>query len=122
MFHTKVNKKYEIFAMANLSSKTTGVIGAIIWVSAGEFEGKKSVHGARIKVVEGTTMAASGLTDAAVVTIADVPELKHGKLKKKTMVLVTAFINLNKAVLLSYWKGKIDTAELTSQLKPVSGS
>ena len=55
-------------------------------------------------------MTASGLTDAAVVT------------KKKTMVLVTAFINLNKAALLSYWKGKIDTAELTSQLKPVSGS
>jgi len=49
----------------------------------------------------------------------DVPELKHGKLKKKTMELVTAFIHLNKAVLLSYWKGKIDTAELTSRLKPV---
>ena len=120
MLKTKINEKYEIFAMANLSSKTTGVVGAIIWVSAGEFEGKKSVHGARIKVVEGTNMTAKGLTDAAVVTIADVPELKHGKLKKKTFKLVAAFITLNKAALLSYWKGKIDTSELTAQLKPVS--
>jgi len=119
MFQTKVNEKYEVFAMANLSSKTTGVVGAVLWVSAGEFEGKKSVHGARIKVVEGANMTAQGLTDAAVVTIANVPELKHGKLKKKTMALVTEFITLNKAVLLLYWKGKIDTSELTSQLKPV---
>lgn len=119
MFHKKVSEKYEIFAMANLSSKTTGVTGAMLWVSSGEFEGKKSVHGARIKVVEGTSMTAAGLADAAVVTIADVPELKHGKLKKKTVELVTAFIQLNKAVLLSYWKGKIDTAELTARLKPV---
>lgn len=119
MFTEEVNKKYEVFAMANLSSRTTGVVGAIIWVSAGEFEGKKSVHGARIKVVEGNSMTAYGLADAAVVTISDTPELKHGKLKKKTLALVTEFINLNKKVLLSYWKGKIDTSELTSQLKPI---
>jgi len=119
MFQTKVSEKYEIFAMANLASKTTGVIGAVIWVSAGEFEGKKSVHSARVKVVEGNSMTTKGLADAAVVTIAATPELKHGRLKKKTMSLVTAFIILNKAVLLAYWKGKIDTSELMLKLKSI---
>lgn len=118
MFQQKVSENYEIFALANLSSKTTGIAGAILWVSSGEFESKKSVHGARVKVVEGTSMTAEGLADAAVVTISDVPELKQGKLKKKTMGLVTAFIASNKAVLLSYWKGKIDTAELIAQIRP----
>jgi len=119
MLREKINEKYEVFAMANLSSKTTGIAGAILWVSAGEFEGKKSVHGARIKVVEGTSLTSAGLADAAVITISDYPEIKHGKLKKKTMTLVSSFITLNKAVLLAYWKGKIDTSELVAQIKSV---
>ena len=65
-----------------------------------------------------------GMARGFVVLDENLYELKDSleKQNKKTMVLVTAFINLNKAALLSYWKGKIDTAELTSQLKPVSGS
>lgn len=119
MFRKKVNEKYEVFAMANLSAKTTGVSGTVIWVSAGEFEGKKSVHGARIKVVEGTAMTSAGLDKAAVITISDTPEIKYGKLKKKTLTLVSAFIVANKQALLAYWKGKIDTSELVSRLKSV---
>lgn len=120
MLREKINEKYEVFAMANLSPKTTGIAGVIVWVSAGEFEGKKSVHGARIKVVEGTSLTFAGLADATVVTISDSPEVMHGKLKKKIMTLVSAFITLNKVALLAYWKGKIDTSELVSQIKAIN--
>lgn len=119
MFQAQVGKKYEIFAMANLSTKTTGISGAVIWVSAGEFEGKKSTHGARIKVVEGNSMSASGLVDAVVITLTEDPKVLHGKLKKKTLAQVIDFIKVNRTVLLGYWKGKLDTLEMAAKIKPI---
>lgn len=118
-FQKYVEKKYEVFAMANLSPSTTGIEGAVLWVSVGECEGKKSVHNSRIKVVEGTSMSASKLNDAAIVSIEDEPKLLHGKLKQKIQQNVYSFIKLNKDILLDYWNGKIDTYVFVTQIKSV---
>jgi len=113
----KTEEKYAIFSMANLSSAATGVRGAIIWVSVGVFEGKKSEHGPRIKVVEGSTMTANG--QSAVITIANTPEFLHGKLKKKIASDAIQFVILNRKVLLDYWNGKIDTSVFIQRLKAI---
>jgi hypothetical protein len=119
MLKNLVENKYEVFSMANLSSATTGVKGAIIWVSVGEFSGKKSEHEARIKVVEGSSMS-SNLENAAVITIEESPKVLHGKIKKKVAKDSISFVTLNKKPLLDYWNGKIDTAVFISRLKPIS--
>jgi hypothetical protein len=108
-FTQKIIDRYDVYAMANLSSSTTGVDGAVIWVSVGEFEGKKSEHNARIKVVQGTSISAAKLKTAVIVTITDEPEVLHGTLRPKIKKDVIAFITINKKTLLAYWNGKIDT-------------
>ena len=46
----------DLFAMSNLRPSDTGVEGAIIWVSTGEFGGADAQDGPRMKVLPGTTL------------------------------------------------------------------
>lgn len=71
----KVVARFLLEAMSNLPPVDTGVSGAVIWVSSGEFVGAKSPHGPRIKVVPGAKITKEGLVDAASVTITDPPRV-----------------------------------------------
>jgi len=116
----QIENRYSVFSMANLATKTTGVQNAIIWVSVGETDGKKSTHGPRIKVVEGTNMTSAGLTMATVITISGNPEVKRaGKIKNNIVKDAILFVKQNKDTLLDYWNGQIDTAELIQRIRPI---
>jgi len=108
-------RKIEITAMSNLIASDTGVKGAVIWVSAGEFSGKESAHGARIKVMLGNKITSEGLDDAATVTLTVEPKV-IGKLPAKIKKDVITFVTLNRKTLISYWNNKISTRELLNTL------
>ncbi len=115
---TNVAARFLKEAMSNLRSRTTGVDGAIIWVSAGEFAGAELQHGPRIKVVLGEKITGEGLADAVSVTLG-VPPKVLGELPGKVAKRVVAFINKNRDVLLRHWNGEIDTKEMLDLLESV---
>jgi hypothetical protein len=104
------------FLMSNLSSKTTGIDGAVIWVAAGEFGGAGSKHGPRIEVVLGDTLACEGLRDAVAVTLTEPPEVL-GDLPGKVREQVVKFVDKNRDVLLRHWNGELSTVEMLDLLE-----
>jgi hypothetical protein len=114
----RVVARFQLEAMSNLRPDDTGVLGAIIWVSAGEFAGADAQHGPRIKVMQGSKRTTEGLRDAISVQLTDPPEVLGvlpGKLKKQ----VIAFVNANREVLLRYWAFEIGTPEMVRLLQRV---
>lgn len=111
-------KKIEILAMSNLVAADTGIDGVVIWISAGEFEGKDCKHGARIKVMLGNKITSEGLMSATTVTIAKSPKV-IGSLPAKIEKKVISFVIKNKDTLLSYWKNEISTKEMTQKIVKV---
>jgi hypothetical protein len=93
------------------------VNGAVLWVAAGEFCEADAHRGPRLLVVLGEELSAANLDTAAVVTLEAVPEV-HGELPLEVRRAVCFFIVRNREILLSYWRGEIDTIELCSELAP----
>ena len=109
---------FQLEAMSNLRSRTTGVEGTVIWVSAGEFAGVDSQHGPRLKVVLGDKITTEGLKHAVSVRLTTPPEVL-GKLPGKVTRQVVEFVEKNRDVLLRHWNGEIDTKEMLDLLKAV---
>ena len=108
---TKRVARFQLEAMSNLRSKTTGVDGAVIWVSAGEFSDSDLQHGPRIKVVVGAKITSDGLRDAVSVRLTNPPDML-GTLPTKIRSQVVEFINRNREVLTRHWNGEIDSKEM----------
>jgi hypothetical protein len=105
-------------AMSNLRPKTTGVDGAVIWISAGEFYGVDAQHGPRIKVMLGDRITNDGLREAVSVRLTD-PPVVLGTLPSKTKKQVVQFIVRNLDILLRHWNGELDSKETLDLLEPV---
>ena len=105
----------QIISMSNLRSSETGIAGAVVWVSAGEFEGKKGKHGPRIKVSVGKKIS---MENSVSVTL-DSPPKVLGKLSAKIEKQIVKFIDQNRKVLLEYWQMKISTKELLDKIQSV---
>ncbi len=105
-------------AMSNLRSRTTGIEGAVIWVSAGEFAGAELQHGPRLKVMLGEKITTDGVDDAVSVTLTEPPRVL-GKLPGKVTKQVIAFVSKNREVLLRYWKNEIDTKEMSDLVESI---
>jgi hypothetical protein len=115
---SKVVAQFLLEAMSNLPSQDTGVDGAVIWVSVGEFSGADLQHGPRVKVVPGNKITTENMQSAASVTITDPPRVLGslpGKLRRK----VVAFVTLNRDTLLRYWNGELSTREMLAQIQSV---
>lgn len=98
-------------AMTNLLPKRTGVQGAAIWVSPGEFGGTDSQHGPRVKVVLGEETTTEGLDTSVSVTITN-PSRILGTLPGKIQRQVVPFIIKNRDVLLRHWRGELDSGDV----------
>lgn len=103
----------ELFEMANLYPRTTG-LPVTVWVSPRGH----ARHDARVKVSSqaGDRMV---LDDAAVVGIRPEPSLIEGQLDSAILSAVAAWIRLNQNVLIAYWEGEADTADLIQRLQRV---
>jgi hypothetical protein len=109
---------FHLEAMSNLRPRTTGVDGAIIWISAGEFSGSEAQHGPRIKVVLGDKATTEGLNEAVSVRLTD-PPVVLGTLPGKVKKQVIKFIEKNREALLQHWKGDLDSKETLDLLEKV---
>ncbi len=99
------------FEMANLRQNSTGM-PMVIWVS----EKGYVKHGPRIKVSK-THSHKADIQNSVSVSINDKPEIVAGiGLNTKDFELVRQYIKINKDILLDYWYGNIDTAELVTGL------
>lgn len=107
---------FRVEAMANLRASKTGVDGAVIWVSPGEFESKKSPHGPRIKVAVGHKITTDSLQDAVSITLTNPPRVL-GFLPSKIKKRAIAFAALNRDALLAHWNGELDSEEVIKALK-----
>jgi len=114
----RVVARFQLEAMSNLRPKTTGVDGAVIWVSAGEFSGAELQHGPRIKVVLGNKITTEGLSEAVTVRLTNPPEVL-GTLPGHVQREVVEFVNRNREVLLRHWNGEIDAKEMLDLLQSV---
>src|SRR5437764_8735331 len=103
----------ELFEMANLYPRTTG-LPMTIWVSPRG----NARHDVRIKVnmTHGDQMT---VDNTAVVGVRPAPHLVAGRLSAPDQTVVFNWITLNAAVIVAYWDGTIDTAELIQSLKRV---
>ena len=105
-------------AMSNLRPKTTGVEGAVIWISAGEFYGVDAQHGPRVKVMLGDKITNEGLKESVSVRITD-PPVVLGKLPGKIQKQAIQFVEKNRDVLLRHWNGELDSKETLNLLEHV---
>ena len=100
----------ELFEMANLFPRTTGLPLAI-WVSPRG----RARHDARIKVSLSPGRMDIGHT--AVVGIRPTPRLIEGDLPPADLDLVSRWITLNEAALIDFWNETIDSVELGTRLR-----
>ena len=102
----------DLFEMANLRSKSTG-LPMSIYVSE-----KNSQHGPRIKVSGKYTDKIDSHIFFSV-SIADTPEIVAGtcgEITTSDLTKVFNWVKSNKDALLKYWEREIDTAELIDML------
>ena len=109
---------FDLFVMSNLRATTTGVVGAVIWVSAGEFARPTSKDGPRIVVVPGDRIASQRLKDGVTVRLTEPPEVL-GDLPRDIEEQAVRFVAKNRAVLLRYWSGALSTREMLDLIEKV---
>ena len=104
----------ELFEMANLYPRTTG-LPMTVWVSPRGH----ARHDVRIKVntTHGNQMI---LDNTVVVGVRPAPHIVIGRLSSADQQAVFTWITLNAPIIIAYWDGTIDTAELIQSLKPLS--
>jgi hypothetical protein len=103
----------DLFEMANLHPATTG-LPMTVWVSPRG----RARHDARV-TVNNTHGRRMDLDNAAVMSIRLAPRLVEGSLAPADQNAVAEWITHNRAALLDYWDGTIDTAELIGRLVKV---
>ena len=106
----------ETFLMASLFPRTTG-LPMTIWVN----ERGGARHDVRLKVntVHGPCALRAG--EQAVVAVRPEPHLVHGALSKTDLEAVIAWIGQNREIILDYWNGEADTADLLARQKRLPG-
>jgi hypothetical protein len=102
-----------LFEMANLYPRTTG-LPMTVWVSPRG----GARHDLRVTAcrVPGDRMV---IEDAASVAVRPEPALVEGTRDAASLSAVAAWIRLNREVLVAYWDGTADTAELVQRLQRV---
>ena len=100
----------DLFAMSNLRPSDTGVEGAIIWVSTGEFGGTDAEHGPRVMVVPGIKLT-PGSHRPVSVRLTEPPHVL-GELPDEMKSQVIEFVNGNRETLLAYWNGELRNSRI----------
>jgi hypothetical protein len=101
----------EVFEMANLYPRTTG-LPMTVWVGPRG----NARHDVRVKVnmTHGNQM---NIDNTAVMGVRPSPHVVAGQLPLDDERAVAAWIALNEAAIIAYWDGDIDTLELARALK-----
>jgi hypothetical protein len=110
------SQSLDLFAMANLFPRTTG-LPMTVWVSPRG----RARHDARVKVclAHGPRM---DISNTAIVGIRPQPRRLRGQLPAADFEQVAAWIALNEAALPDFWNGEIDAIELGARLRTVGAN
>ena len=108
----------EMFMLSNLGATTTGIPGAVIWFSAGEFVDPEPHVGPRLIVMLGDMIKTEGLIDVPIVRLTSPPDVL-GELPASMTESLVRFVNLNREILLAHWEGELGTKETIRLLKAV---
>ena len=107
----------DLFLASNLGPETTGVVGAVIWIFAGEFAGREL--GPRLLVViGGDKISAEWLRGAVSVRLTTPPEdlgILPGRIRRR----VIEFVERNRNVLLQHWNGELASKETLNLLQRI---
>jgi hypothetical protein len=108
-----VTETDELFEMANLYPRTTG-LPMTVWVSPRG----NARHDVRIKanMIHGNQMT---IDNTAVVAVRPSPHVVAGRLSTEDERAVSDWIALNATAIVAYWDGAIDTVQLAQELKPL---
>lgn len=100
-----------------LGSATTGIVGVVIWISAGEFEEGPERHlGPRILVVPGDRLSADSFKGATSVSLA-MPPVVSGSLPAAMKAMVLRFVETNRQILLTHWSGELASKEVIERIQ-----
>jgi hypothetical protein len=113
MSDSSVSPEDDLFEMANLFPRTTG-LPMTVWVSPRG----NAQHDIRVKVnrTHGNQM---NISDTAVVGVGPSPHVILDGLSPKDETAVLDWVALNTDALVAYWDGQIDTVQLGQRLKPL---
>jgi hypothetical protein len=106
-----------LWEMANFRTKTTG-LPMIVYISTCEVEGKKLKHSPRVKIAR-TYSTKFNPFDTFSISISNNPEIvsgDKGEIKNSDLEKCQEFILKNKDVLMAFWDGEYDSADLTANL------
>ena len=103
------------YLMSNLFPQDTG-LPMTVWV---QVKGGAR-HDARVKVSpqHGRRVI---LDDMATVAVRPEPKLLHGDLSRRDLEAVSAWITLNREVIIDHWNGEADAFDLVRRLRPLPG-
>jgi hypothetical protein len=108
------------FLLSNLRPESTGVVGAVIWLAAGEFSTNEAHVGPRILVVVGAELSIDSLAHGVAITLsrtATVVGTLPAEVRRKGLM----FVEANRDLLLEYWRGEMDTWTVIQRIAPVRG-
>jgi hypothetical protein len=91
----------DLEALSNLLPEDTGVVDAVLWISAGEFSSSDVEHGPRLQVVLGRGLTVEGIANSVSVTLTNPPRML-GTLPSVVATQVTAFVERNRDALLRH--------------------
>lgn len=104
-----------LWEMANLTKKTTGLDGLVVWLRCG---GDRLQHGPRIKVVKGIKYNPEL---SSTVPLHGVPRIiGNAKLTQNEFADLIKWIHLNKKTILKYWHDSISTEEMISSIEKLT--
>ncbi len=109
---------WQLELMSNLGPGRTGIDGAVIWVSAGEFAAAERQPGPRVVVVLGEKISTERLDGASSIRLTDPPQVS-GALPVGVRRKALSFVVLNRDVLLRYWHNEVDTRKMVEGVKRV---
>ena len=112
--------KDELFEMANLRKKDTG-LPVNIYVSSGDVISRR--HGPRIKVMYDTGDKFNHYKTVSVILKKDITDddvVGYERLPSSILNPVRDYINLNYDILMGYWNDDISTLELGTLLKKLT--
>lgn len=99
----------DAYRLSNLRSRQSGVQGAVIWFSCGEFDTEHGDLGPRIRVIP------HGSKRASEITLGDPPRVL-GKLPEGVRDAAVEWVRLNRRALLRHWDDETDTVECLQEL------
>lgn len=111
----------DLFEMSNIRKNESG-LPVNIYVSSGGSVNRK--HGPRIKVMYDTTDKFNPHATVSVLVKRDITTddvVGYERLPSKILNPIREYINLNYAVLMSYWNDELSTIEMIQQLQPLKG-